>query len=105
MAGSKILIMTIAIVNINHMVPIASYDNFKNMNKSLGSCGSHKTSILNLKSRSEIHCRLDNLIHLQIDEAISYWRNVLKRAAAVVKNVQEVSRLEKKMKSSVIRIT
>lgn len=39
----------------------------------------HKSSILSLKARSEIHGRIENLLYLQIDEEIAYWRNVLKR--------------------------
>lgn len=47
----------------------------------------HKSSILSLKVRSEIDGRLDNLLHVQIDEEITYWRNVLKRVVAVVKRL------------------
>lgn len=47
----------------------------------------HKSSILSLKARSTIDARIDNLLHLQIDEEITYWRNVLKRVVAVVKRL------------------
>lgn len=47
----------------------------------------HKSSILSLKVRSEMDGRLDNLLHVQIDEEITYWRNVLKRVVAVVKRL------------------
>ncbi|KAF2905479.1 hypothetical protein ILUMI_00699 [Ignelater luminosus] len=36
---------------------------------------------------SEIDGRLDNLLHVQIDKEITYWRNVLKRVVAVVKRL------------------
>lgn len=47
----------------------------------------HKSSILSLKARSAIDGRLDNLLQVQIDEEITYWRNVLKRVVAVVKRL------------------
>lgn len=47
----------------------------------------HKSSILSLKARSAIDGRIDNLLQLQIDEEITYWRNVLKRVVAVVKRL------------------
>lgn len=47
----------------------------------------HKSSIISLKVRSGIGGRLDNLLHLQIDEELTYWRNVLKRVVAVVKRL------------------
>ncbi|XP_054082569.1 zinc finger MYM-type protein 1-like [Zeugodacus cucurbitae] len=47
----------------------------------------HKSSILSLKARSAIDGRLDNLLQVQIDEEIIYWRNVLKRVVAVVKRL------------------
>ncbi|GBP64565.1 Zinc finger MYM-type protein 1 [Eumeta japonica] len=47
----------------------------------------HKYSILSMKTRSAINGRLDNLLQVQIDEEITYWRNVLKRVVAVVKRL------------------
>lgn len=47
----------------------------------------HKSSILSLKARSAIDGRIDNLLQLQTDEEITYWRNVLKRVVAVVKRL------------------
>lgn len=47
----------------------------------------HKTSILSLKARSEIHGRIDTSLQVQIDEEIAYWRNVLKRVVVVVKRL------------------
>ncbi|GBP90079.1 Zinc finger MYM-type protein 1 [Eumeta japonica] len=47
----------------------------------------HKSSILSMKTRSAIDGRLDNLLQVQIDEEITYWRNVLKRVVAVVKRL------------------
>lgn len=46
-----------------------------------------KSSILGMKTRSAIDGRLDNLLQVQIDEEITYWRNVLKRVVAVVKRL------------------
>jgi hypothetical protein len=43
----------------------------------------HKSSIFSLKARSEI----DGRLQVQIDEEITYWRNVLKRVVAVVKRL------------------
>lgn len=47
----------------------------------------HKSSILNLRDRNKIDGRLDNLLQVQIDEEITYWRNVLMRVVAVVKRL------------------
>lgn len=47
----------------------------------------HKSSILSLRDRNKIDGRLDNLLQVQIDEEITYWRNVLMRVVAVVKRL------------------
>ncbi|XP_051155178.1 zinc finger MYM-type protein 1-like [Leptopilina boulardi] len=45
----------------------------------------HKSCILAMKCRSESDSNIDSLLFSQVNEEISYWRNVLKRVVAVVK--------------------
>lgn len=50
--------------------------------------GTKNVNILRLKVRREIHDRPDNLLHAQIDEEITNWRNVPKKVVAVVKRLR-----------------
>ena len=52
-----------------------------------GNSARHKSSILSLKDRNKIDDRLDNLLQVEIDEEMTYWRNVLMRVVAVVKGL------------------
>lgn len=45
----------------------------------------HRTCVLNMKSRGEILGRIDSSLLLQMDTEIYYWKNVLTKVVAVVK--------------------
>lgn len=49
----------------------------------------HKTNVSCLKSRGNAASRLNNALIHQLDEEISYWRNVLRRVIAVAQSLAE----------------
>lgn len=48
---------------------------------------SHKQSILTMSNRKNTCCRKDKLIVSQLNNEISYWRNVLHRLVAIIQSL------------------
>ncbi|XP_050511746.1 zinc finger MYM-type protein 1-like [Diabrotica virgifera virgifera] len=48
---------------------------------------SHKSCILALRARSVIHGNIQSSLTIQLNEEISYWKNILKRVVAVIKGL------------------
>ncbi|XP_046752385.1 zinc finger MYM-type protein 1-like [Diprion similis] len=66
----------------------AGFNDWKNANSRVAqheNSATHKLCILSMKERGNILGRIDQRLTAQLDDEITYWRNVLKRVAATIK--------------------
>lgn len=72
----------------SHFGSNEGFNDWKNATSRLAShenSAAHKLHVLNLKQRGQHLGRIDQALTIQVDEEITYWRNVLKRVVATVK--------------------